>query len=368
MSNLNIGCNFSSDHVKAIIGLVTFQRDNGYPNRIARVYGSPGILNPFGSTRPRRREVDVTMSDYMDGIELLRDANVEITWTMNSLVPAFRDGASNYTDVVNWIQNSYNRYMFDSLIVSHPAIMDLLVSSTNNFGRVVRQPTLPVTISTIMNVHTIAHLKWIKKHWPNVISVCPALWRNRDTEWLARANEIIPLELLVNEFCTIGGIECEGLYRQSCYLAQCTDQTWNPMDVCRPSRFEHPEAWLKAKFILPDWIVAYTQKTGITRFKITGRTHPAEFIRNVGQMYITGKGSGNLLALWGQLEATYVNQGQNQIQKEMLQKYPNIPIEFLADKRYFLNPACSSDACSDTCEHCTRLYQQIIEGQKDGQQ
>jgi hypothetical protein len=139
--------------------------------------------------------------------------------------------------------------------------------------------------------------------------------------------------------------------------------TWNPMDVCRPSRERSPEAWLKAKFILPDWMKSYETETGVKSFKITGRTHPASFIKYVGEMYIRGEAHGNLLALWGMLEATYadVKPCQDIVQKDTLgHVYPNIPIEKIAKTGYYLNPICNSENCGDGCNHCLRLYNRIM--------
>ena len=359
MINLSVGCNFGEEHIQAICDLIDLQVSLNSENRITSVYGSPGYLNLFGSVRPRRREMDVKDQSYLDGIQRLRNRNVSIMWTMNSLTPLFRTSSVSFDDVATWLVNAHGTGMFDQLIISHPGLIDSML----NF------PHIGIIISTIMNVHNIAQINMIKEKWPTVVGICPALWRNRDLEWLKRANKIIPLELLANEFCSLGGVECEGLYRQTCYLSQSMDMTtWNPMDICRPSRERSPEAWLKAKFILPDWMKSYETETGVKSFKITGRTHPASFIKYVGEMYVRGEAHGNLLALWGMLEATYADAKpcQDAAQKDALgHVYPNIPVEKVAKAGYYLNPICNSENCSDTCEHCKRLYDKIM-GEDNG--
>lgn len=352
MIELSLGCNFTEEHVDVICDLVQLQRSINSTNRITSVYGSPGILNPFGSVRPRRREIDIDSSTYSKSLRRLRTCGVQVMWTMNSLIPTHRAKIDTLQNVATWLSDSYSQYgLFDKLIVSHPGLIDALHANM----------PIDLVISTIMNVHSVAQVKEIKNRWPNVIAICPALWRNRDLDWLKRANRIIPLELLANEFCSIGGVECEGLYRQACYLSQSLDATWNPMDICRSSRERNPESWLKAKFILPDWMDKYREETGIKSFKITGRTHPAGFIRYIGERYIRGVACGNLLALWGMLEATYANANQNAVQQEtLIYRYPNIPVEEVAKADYFLSPACSSETCSDSCNHCLRLYNRIM--------
>lgn len=239
-------------------------------------------------------------------------------------------------------------------VVSHPGLIDLFHNSA-------LRDTPNIIISTIMNVHTLGQMLWIKKKWPRVIRVCPALWKNRDFQWLEQANQVIPLELLANEFCSMGGQECEGLYRQACYNAQSLNiEKWCPLVECTHERKLHPEAWLMARFILPQWIPYYVEKTGVRYYKITGRTHPAAFIYDVGVKYIGGKASGNLLTLWGQLEATHADVDQAEEQNAALAQL-NIAIEDIEGPLKEKIATCSAtpDACGVSCRFCKDLFEEF---------
>lgn len=357
MSNLTIGCNFSKEHVDTIITLAEYGRCKDTPSKITAVYGSPAEGNPFGSVRPTYREVKNSVEDFKHRVERLRDKGIKVYLTLNSTFPHLK--AEGYYGSI--FKHRYVRSILedfvknlegyvDAYIIAHPRIIELFHDYKFDTN---------IILSTVMNVHSLMQLKWIKENWPRVIRICPALWMNRDFRWLKAAQEIIPLELLVNEFCTLGGAECEGIYRQSCYLAQSMDTDWNPMfTACIESRIEHPEAWLMARFILPQWVNYYQEKTGVEYYKITGRTHPAEYINYIGTSYVTGKVEGNLLELWGQLEATYNRVDWKNEQNKAVRRL-NIPIEEIVNQIHnFRN--CSMPYCGVKCVHCKKLMDEIL--------
>lgn len=367
MANLNIGCNFTKEHVDAILKLRNLSKEypsvHHFPNRITDVYGSPGDVNPLGSVRPTKREVHVEWKGFKQTNHTLREAGIKTNVTLNSLFPHYRhaaglhlwSGATRETLATFLARCSLIGPM--DYIIAHPALLDILHEKR------VLPASSKITISTIMNVHSLAQLHWIKERWPRVKRVCPALWKNRDFKWLTQANAIIPLELLVNEFCTMGGVECEGLFRQACYLGQSMDvSAWSALDVCTAERKAHPEAWLKARFILPQWIPLYVKETGVKHYKVTGRTHPASFIYDVGLKYVQGEAKGNLLSLWGQLEATKLSDKDKQqaMQEETLSAV-NIPIEELHYLERMI-PNCSvGEKCGLTCLTCEMKWKEMQE-------
>lgn len=354
MINLNLGCNFSNEHVWTILNLKEFEKEQDNDIMLESIYGSAPCINPFGSARPRRREEELPEKTVIKNIEILREYNIKIYLTLNSIVPnehGHRKDMFGYS-FIEWVNNFAVNYV-DALIVAHPGVIDLLHKHTD----------IPIIVSTVMNVHSLAQIQFIKNHWPNVFRICPALWRNRDITWLAQANRIIPLELLANEFCTLGGVECEGLYRQTCYINHSIDgNDWNPMDICTTTRKDAPWSWLQAKFILPQWIKTYREKTGINNFKVTGRTHGATFVDYIGKSYLSGKATGNLVSLWGCLESTYQNiENQEELQKQTLNtKYPSIPISYIEDKIPFDEKNCYSDNCNYVCMYCKNLFEKGI--------
>ena len=356
MANLNIGCNFSTEHVETILELNRLDRLDQAKHPIMSVYGSPGKLNTFGSVRPLRREH--TSGNFFHLVYRLNKADIRVYLALNSLIPCqgreVRANIFNDKRVAEYLVGylkSFEGYNL-ALIVSHPGLLDFLHNLKN------WDYPLPIAISTIMNVHRLAQLEYIRQRWPLVTKVCPALWKNRDFAWLKAANKIIPLELLANEFCSIGGIECEGLYRQTCYMAQSLGiEHWNPMDVCIEERKKHPEAWLMARFILPQWLDLYKEETGVEHFKITGRTHPASFIKCVGTKYVMGEAEGNLLSLWAQLEATMDRADQQAEQIGVLGKN-YIHIDLAEKLKIFIHNCSIGDKCGRTCTYCKQLLKE----------
>lgn len=358
MANLNIGCDFSQEHVDAIGQLYIESEVNDWPSQIGGVYGSPRIGNPFGSVRRSFRETEASSNAFFERAILLHQDNIDVNLTFNSLFPHLKGTGLSANifdnkkamDALKYFVDSAHGYV-DNWIISHPHVVDLFHSEF---------PDEEIIISTIMNVHSLPQLHWIKEKWPNVIRVSPALWRNREHKWLREANKIIPLELIVNEFCSIGGVSCEGLYRQACYVSQSLEiKDWNPMLArCIQGRKDNPEAWLMARFILPQWLYDYTSSTGVKHFKITGRTHSVEYINYIGEMYCKEKATGNLLELWGQLEATLHKEDWSEEQKKAVSTI-NIPIEKI---EHLVNQfvSCEEDICGVSCNICKQFVNSIL--------
>jgi collagenase-like PrtC family protease len=359
MSRIDLGCNFSDEHVDTILDIVKAQEAENRPHRVVGVYGTPkGESNPFGSTRPRGRETEVTDENFLYNLIRLRDAGLEINLTINMVFPYIRtEGPDANIFNQRYVQDkmrdmfiNYGQYV-ESWIMSSPFLID--------FYHQIGPLGAGIKISTIMNVHGLKQMQEIKERWPRVTAVCPSIWMNRDFEWLSRANEIIPLELLANEFCSIGGAECDGLYRQACYLSQNMEVEWNPMKAaCIESRADNPEAWLMARFILPQWIKDYRLETGVDRFKVTGRTHTPEYIKYIGDVYTKGTCSGNLLQLWGQLEATFNKEDQQHKHEDAVDKTV-IDIEDVENLLIgFRN--CDITRCGVTCQFCKQMAKDLF--------
>jgi collagenase-like PrtC family protease len=365
MASITLGCNFSDEHVRTIIKLKEMSIKEGTPNTLARVYGSPLGANPFGSVRQGRREYSATLKQFSQSCDDLRACGIGVNLTLNSVLPHIKGerlehNVFNSKDVRRTFVNFVSEILphIDAVVVATPIIIDLL---HDRLGTRMGAEDVGIGISAIANVNKLATFKWISRNWPLVKFVCPSLWRNRDFKWLQRANMIVPLEPLANEFCSIGGTDCEGLYRQACYLSQSIEsKDWNPMTArCIEERRKNPHAWLMAKFILPQWIPTY-EGYGIQSFKITGRTHPASYIKQVGEWYLCGKAEGNLLGLWGQLQATLSKSGQEEKHRKAVEECDLQVSEVVPLIKGFLG--CNSELCGYWCVSCRSMYKNIKRG------
>jgi hypothetical protein len=362
MAHLTLGCDFGAQHLVAIKDLVADQILNNTPHKITGVYGSMrGPANPFRSVRPSRREKSGHRQEFKDSINILKQLGLSVSITLNSTHPHLGgrlrqnifDSRNVMDELLKYVAEM-SEYV-DYWIISHPHLVEVLHSHA---------PSKPkIILSTIMNVYYLSQVEWIRKNWPLVARICPSIYRNRDLAWIARANRIIPLEVLANEFCSIGGIPCEGLYRQACYNSQSLDiRGWNPMkSCCIQSRDLDPASWISARVVLPHWLRAYQTTTGVSQFKISGRTHDAAFVRYIGQVYCSGAGTGSIRKLWGQLEATLNGvKSKKKAHHDAIDAAPDIPMESVA---CYFNELfkCNLNECRLTCNKCQQIYEEIME-------
>lgn len=345
MAKLNVGFNFTQAHFDTLMVLLPTQHQR--PSQIWGIYGSPGTINPFGSVRETYREASPELAEARDWLLQLTNKGIEINFTLNSLTPgpfAFGDGINSCRErMMHFID--YWEDIVDNWIVAHPGIIDMIHEEI---------PTANIIVSTIMNVHSLPQVQWIADNWPQVTRICPAIEQNRNFMWLQKANEIVPLELLANEFCSMGGVNCEGLYRQICYMTQSLKLGgWCARDKCIEQRKNNAIAWLQSRFILPQWMSRYENETGIEHFKITGRTHSPEYLKYIAGVYMNEEATGNLLQLWGQLESTMKDVDQSKEQKNACGGL-HVPISVL--EGFVKYDRCLPDTCGRLCKECEERW------------
>jgi collagenase-like PrtC family protease len=366
MAMLNVGCNWTWELIE---GLCKRTSSTHTGVNIASVYGSvigPGRLgdNPFRTARPDERLRVVDDMEFVSMVDTLHAAGIDINYTINAnCIPVpelFTRGGQLISRAVDWLLNM--SVYADSFTVAHPLVIEA----------VQRHTSVPIECSIIMDIRTLGQLHWIKDHWPSVARVCISLDRNRDFAFLREASKMHKqdtapdLDLLVNEFCSIGGHSCSGLFRQSCYMAHSHGyfmQADNyPMSRCTASRWKRPASWLCAPFILPQWLSFYTD-LGVRTFKISGRTHPTEYILSIVDAYLRREYRGNLLGLWAQLESIWnTAKGQEEAVSRL-----NIPVELLDScspggqflRRFGHGSSCQSLDCGRTCTFCDRVFDNI---------
>ncbi|HUD20871.1 MAG TPA: hypothetical protein VMQ44_02280 [Candidatus Saccharimonadales bacterium] len=237
---------------------------------VAELYGSVAG-DPIGSARPDFRLPAKTSRELELFISNAHDAGLQINYTAN---------LSCIGDIAGFMERlpSIRRYLVyleslgvDRITVAHPLLMDAVSNET----------AMPIEISTICGVETLSEISVYTKSF-RVDKICMDIYRNRDVGFLrdsqaVAASASADVELIVNEFCTTFGSPC--IYRRGCFDLHAHGGNRDklagnyPMGICVASRHEVAH-WLRAKFILPEDVAAYHDKTGIRCFKVTGRTHP----------------------------------------------------------------------------------------------
>jgi hypothetical protein len=199
------------------------------------------------------------------------------------------------------------------------------------------------------------------------------LYKNREIDFLSNFRRHaekynINVELMVNEFCSIGGAPCLGILRINCYINHAYNMSKEeimiydnfPMEICTKSRTDNPSSWLKVPFILPQWLKLYRLHTGIEMFKITGRTHATDYIVQVAEHYMSQQFDGNLLELWAHLQRIVDQSKSNEeffftnISCKKLDQLEFIEYWFM--QRDFL----CSEHCTFDCKRCEVIYDRVI--------
>lgn len=224
-------------------------------------------------------------------------------------------------------------------------------------------PDVCLEISTICEIDSVPKLS----RWVNTIqadAVCLKLDVNRDFRALREIGLFcrqhdIAVELLANEFCLFG---CP--WRAECYNLSSHDSRRGPFGFypfrrCQAARLANPEEWIRSRFILPQWMGLYQNITGISIFKVTGRTHPKEVALPIIGAYMDRDFDGNLLDLW----PTISHLGKTQEPKDRDYISTRAVEPFITYFKGKERP-CMLDEC-DECGVCVNLY--LKAARKDGQ-
>jgi collagenase-like PrtC family protease len=294
---LNLGFNFDPLLVRELTKIRIEQDVDKTLNSntiIDSCYGSPRSIH--FTVRAKSRVADITKEQAAKQTRDLANIGIDYTLTLNTSVVGTLENFSswNWDDIGWFLLNG----QVARVVITHPLV---LAEFSKRFE-------YPIEISTVFAINSIVQLIELKNIAPNIDRICMNLSLNRDMvfldEFTAAAREIgVEVELLANEFCLF---DC--IYRNSCYaLSSVQDRKeilfdTYPWGWCTKKRDENPVEWIKSRFILPQWMKYYNDKIGINRFKITGRTHPTDYIVKTARSYISEDFQGNLLELWGPLE------------------------------------------------------------------
>ncbi len=211
-----------------------------------------------------------------------------------------------------------------------------------------------IEISTIHNNTNINNIIGTAVTHPKIDKVCLPIYSNRNFK---RLKKIVPIlkrmgvnpELILNEFCTSYNNVC--MYRTECYNLQSHEFNGNyPFDLCSKARESNPSYWLKAPFILPQWMNYYYHNYGIENFKLTGRTLPTPNILRVIEYYMEKYCNIPLEQLWGAALPF------NKLENRDLVMTGDIDISFLHN---FEDRDCESLHCGTECMQCDIVWNNL---------
>jgi len=324
MARLSVGFNWDFQLLDRLLALEG-------PNQIASVYCSlPYFLE---SARPDSR---IPFAN-LDQLEQLAD-RIPIHYCLNS-PRAVVDEALFRGRIGQLVAKGVHTF-----IVAHPQVAQWIEEDTS----------ATIIWSTIMEVADLRTVFRLAQKTPTQ-GICPSIYMNRSTSFLRGFYSVcettgIMGELLANEFCTLADGPCH--MRASCYDLHASNRRvpagGYPMRLCIESRRSTPSSWIRAPFILPQWIGRGPYADGFT-YKITGRTHSSDFIYRTAKAYVEGQYTGNLCDLWGPLEKIW---GDVPILPYLAASVVDGFFEKLLDH----GERCSRRTCAD-CSFCDTVAQ-----------
>ena len=266
--------------------------------KVTELFGSLSNLNPFGTARPAFRIQERTEEELRAFAAAAKQYGIWLNYTANVSMVDPRVLHGRKKEIRDFLE-LIEELGFRRITIAHPLVGEIVAA----------QSSIPIELSTILQVRDIRQLRLLKSRIPTVDKICIDVFKNRDFAWLdeflVECEDMgITPELLVNEFCIMDCID-----RNSCYdlhsLNMAKEETAlfarYPMGRCIRLRYNDPVEWIRSRFMLPQDLPRY-QTHGYNHFKISGRTHPTPYILRTTEAYMQGFFTGNMLDLWGQLE------------------------------------------------------------------
>ncbi|MBO5416372.1 MAG: hypothetical protein J6A83_07060 [Clostridia bacterium] len=318
--------------------------------KIDKVYGSIRSEHiGLCSARPDFRLGTADKKDFEEYVRLALKHKIGIDYTANALlnmpIETLHEKESSIVDLFKYLES----VGVERVIVANPLIMELITKHTS----------LSLKCSTILGINSVNAIKYYAQY--RVDSICPDIYINRNIPLLSDMQQEcqkygINLELLANEVCMFGDVPCNNILRTNCYIhsslggnPQHYFDSW-PFSRCQTARRESPSSILKIPFILPTHIERYRQETGISFFKISGRTNTFEYLTSTVEKYMSQ-------TFEGPIENLFMLPQNKQHSVEN-----SITVEQLTEQGFFEKIFNRSNPCNyqcHKCQYCDKLYEKF---------
>jgi len=353
MNCFKVGVNFDFDLLNKIIDLNQAEL-NGI---ITELYGSIRRHSELAA-RPDFRLPDIDLNAFENYVKKAKAYGIDFNYTLNSIIPygSKKEINEHLNDIIDLIHYLEEVGVY-RITVSNPILLEII--------RKYAKSDIEIEISTIAHIDTITQIKYFHEYY-GVNKVCGNLNKNRDFTFLKNAakycnqNGII-YELMVNEFCGVGGEDyaTHCVYRDSCYICHAVNHVYDdtvtldnyPMNLCTSSRNRHISNWMKLKWIRPEDL-KYYNSIGLNHFKITGRTGSSEYILKTLDAYIKESYDGNLIELWKPLESIKPGTRESDVKAFYIdnKKLNGFIMPWVNGKN------CDYEVCGETCRYCNNFY------------
>ena len=346
-----LGCNFDPDLVRVAAELNAL---NSSDSRIDEFYGSTR-QDAWLAARPAYRIPDIDRQTLADYIALCHAKEIRFNYTLNAPYIGSKRFTSHNIKGIKAIVTDLLGVGIDTFTITTPLMAELVREASD---------TARIEVSTIAHVDTVTQIKyWYQTY--RIGAICGNILKNRSIRFLQNSadycrNTGICYNIIVNEFCGVGGTEPYGthcIFRDSCYVCHSENETIDddkllngyPMRRCVEAR-RICGTWLRSFFVRPEDVSRY-HSIGINAFKITGRTGSTRHLTAVAEAYMKRSWNGNLLLLWKHLETIGAEDDMDAFAPQV--HIENARLKGFIDK-WFENPEleCANEICGDSCRYC----------------
>lgn len=341
MIQLNAGNLWTDKYLDKVIELNEQHSDV----KVDSLFGSISKLTPTARSADRIPYRDWGFMDRY--IDRAQQNGIAIRYTLNqSCIGSIQDFKESWDAKLKDDLTELHNMGVHEWIITSPLLMQLV---RNMF------PEDFLEVSTIAEVATAEDAaRWLELG-ANGVNISTSVNRN-----FARIQEIvdtgITVSILANEACLF---RCP--WRRECYNLSSHDSLrseelfgFYPFRNCNEARLEHPEEWIKARLVLPQWMKAYQQHAEVDWFKIAYRTHPYEVAVPMLEAYMNQDFKGNLCDLW----PTIASLGDTPEPREVTYiSCEKLDEEKMLDWFMLYGKDCNSEVCGEECDYCTGLYE-----------
>jgi len=348
MIQLNVGNKWDYKYLDRLTALNRKYKRNGI--RVSELYGNPNTQFFCSGVRPDNRIPQMGIVKVLKYINEATERGFEINYTLNRSclgnIKTMEDRLGLIKEEIKTLQiHGVKRFTIYS-----PFLIHKLKNTIEN-----------IEISTIHNNTNVNYIRGLADLADNIDKICLPIYINRDIGKIKKLLDCIPskinMELIVNEFCVSTYNTC--IYRTECYNIQSHNINYNyPFTMCSLHRTMDSSLWIKAPFILPQWLDLYENVIGIKHFKVTGRTLPAENLLQVIEWYLKKKVNTEIHNLWGgNLCGIELVNTAPVFTKDLVKK--NFISKFM--KGYF---PCEREICGVTCKYCDNILGELYHGKE----
>jgi len=341
MIQLNAGNLWTVEYLDKVIEL-NKQHDD---IRVGSLFGSISKLTPTARSADRIPYRDWAFIDRY--IDRAQQNDIAIRYTLNqSCIGSIQDFKQYWDTTLKGVLEELHNMGVHEWIITSPLLMQLMCSMF---------PSDFLEVSTIAEVATAEDaLRWLKLG-ANGVNISTSINRS-----YSKIREIVStgvtVSILANEACLY---KCP--WRRECYNLSSHDSLrseelfgFYPFRNCNEVRLEHPEEWIKARMVLPQWLKVYQDRLAVSWFKVAYRTHPYEVAIPMLEAYMDQDFKGNLCDLW----PTISHLGSTPEPREVTRiSCAKLDEEGMLERFMHRGTACDFYNCGERCLYCVELYE-----------